>query len=80
MARRDAAEYFDQFMNLGYGVYRLEGDQVGARMQRADIDAIAGITLPFNIVCLPERARDHVAALEGVPGISASKEQDNDAT
>lgn len=53
---RDATEYFDQFIALGYAVHRLEGDQLGSRINRADITAIADIVEPFNIACLPERA------------------------
>ncbi len=55
VAGRDAMEFFDQFMQLGYVVHRLEGSEVGSRMERADVAAIFDIPTPFNIVCLPGR-------------------------
>ncbi len=51
---RDATEYYDQFTKLGYSVHHLQGDQVGQRMGREEVTAIADITEPFNIVCLPD--------------------------
>ena len=51
---REAETYFDQFAALGYTVHRLDGSEVGSRMDRADVTAIAAISDPFNIVCLPD--------------------------
>ena len=56
VAGRDATEYFDQFVALGYAVHRLDGDRLGSRMQRAEISEISDVVEPFNIACLPERA------------------------
>lgn len=53
-AGRTAVGFFDQFTALRYGVHRLEGSVVGARMSRADVAAIGEDTEPFNIVGLPE--------------------------
>lgn len=50
---RDATEYYDQFTTLNYRVHHLQGDQVGRLMEREEVTAIADITEPFNIVCLP---------------------------
>ena len=53
-AGRTAVEFHDQFTELRYGVHRLDGSTVGARMSRADVAAIDEDAEPFNIVGLPE--------------------------
>lgn len=55
VAGRDATEYYDQFTRLGYSVHHLDGNRVGKLMERDGVTAIADITEPFNIVCLPDR-------------------------
>jgi len=76
---RAATEYFDQFITLGYTVHRLEGDQLGDPMARADITAIPDESEPFNIVCMPQRAGTlpETAAVRNWPYPSHAPEPDD---